>query len=112
MSRLTQQLVSYAKGGKYQPEVISIKDVLMDTLPLLQHTMSSYIEIDTRFPQKDLYILVDRTQIQMVLKEIFSNASEAIEKQGTIGVSVKKTDPHRRQPESKWWIRGRVPMSI
>ena len=90
MSRLTQQLVSYAKGGKYQPEVISIKDVLMDTLPLLQHTMSSYIEIDTRFPQKDLYILVDRTQIQMVLKEIFSNASEAIEKQGTIGVSVKK----------------------
>jgi len=90
MTRLTDQLLAYAKGGKYQVEVISCKDFFMDTLALIQHTIKPSIRIETDLGNNNLDIQADRTQMQMMLSAILSNASEAIEDKGCIRISCKK----------------------
>jgi len=39
MSRLTDQLLAYAQGGKYHPKNLKLDDFVMETLPILRHEL-------------------------------------------------------------------------
>lgn len=90
MVKLTAQLLAYAKGGKYQESVVSLSRFVKDTLPLVKHTLKSTIHIETDLPEDLLPVKIDVTQMQMVLSDILSNASEASGKTGTIRISCKE----------------------
>ncbi|HBF43162.1 MAG TPA: hypothetical protein DDW42_05930, partial [Desulfobacteraceae bacterium] len=47
MADLTSQLLAYARGGKYNPKVISLSDFLEDTLPLIRHNINRAVQIKT-----------------------------------------------------------------
>ena len=87
MTDLTDQLLAYARGGKYQPKVFLLTDFVRNTLPLLEHTVKSSVHIETDLPNDILHVMADVTQIQMAMSAIISNASEAIEEKGRIIVS-------------------------
>ena len=87
MTDLTDQLLAYARGGKYQPKVFLLTDFVRNTLPLLEHTVKSSVHIETDLPNDILHVMADVTQIQMAMSAIISNASEAIEEKGRIRVS-------------------------
>jgi len=90
MAGLTNQLLAYARGGKYQPETFSLSKFIKDTLTLLQHTMDPSICIDTDLPHDSSPVEGDLTQLQMVLSALLNNASEAIDGGGgSIRVSVR-----------------------
>jgi len=40
MSRLTDQLLAYARGGKYQPEDLKLDDFVIETLAILKHDLN------------------------------------------------------------------------
>jgi PAS domain S-box-containing protein len=86
MNQLTNQLLAYARRGKYQVEEISIGDFISDTLPLIQYNIKSTIGVETDIPYDILRIKADLTQMQMVMSAIISNASEAIESTGCIRI--------------------------
>jgi len=88
MASLTDQLLAYARGGKYHPQVISLSDCVRDSLPLIERTLKPSIRVETDFYQNLLSIEADLTQMQMVLSTILKNSSEAIDGEGLIRISA------------------------
>ena len=92
MSRLTDQLLAYAQGGKYQPKDLKLDDFVIQTLPILQHDLNSAIRVETHFSKDIPHIKADYTQMQMVLSVILANSNEAIEDEGRIKITAENKD--------------------
>ena len=90
MIKLTNQLLAYARGGKYQTEIISLSDFVRNTILLIKHNLSSSVRIDMDLPDDNYNIDADPTQMQMLFSIILTNSSEAIEGDGRIHVSCRK----------------------
>jgi PAS domain S-box-containing protein len=88
MADLTNQLLAYARRGKYQLNKIALNDFVKDTLAVLQHAIDGSIRIETDFAENVHAVEADGAQLQMVLAGILDNAMEAIEKEGVIHVST------------------------
>ena len=84
MAHLTGQLLSYARGGKYQIGRISLSEFVRETLPLVKHSLKPSILVETELPDDVTSVDIDMTQMQTVLSGILSNASEAIDDNGRV----------------------------
>ena len=92
MAHLTDQLLAYARGGKYNAEVLSLNSSVKDTLALLQHTLDPSVHVETDLPLDVMKIEADSTQMQMVLSAIVANSNEAMEGPGRIRISTRNMD--------------------
>ena len=96
MRHLTAQLLGYAEGGKYRPEAVLPNEFLKETLLLLEHIIDPrihlHLDADGLFPK----VYMDKTQIQMVMSAVLSNAVEAIIDEGDIHITLsdKVIDGH------------------
>ena len=91
MSRLTDRLLAYAQGGKYQPKDLKLDDFVMETLPILQHDLGPEVRVETHF-SKVSYIKADPTQMQMLLLAVLTNSNEAMEEGGSIKITAQNKD--------------------
>jgi PAS domain S-box-containing protein len=89
MANLTDQLLAYARGGKYQPKAISLNSFVEGTLPLLRHSIDPAIRVETDLPRDVSHIEADLTQMQMVLSALLSNSAEAMEGEGRIRIITR-----------------------
>ena len=105
-SKLTSQLLGYARGGKYEVRPISLNQLVKETSDTFDTTRK-----DIRVHQdldKDLFgILADQGQIEQVLLNLYVNAADAMPGGGelflkTINTSHKymKGKPYRVRPGS------------
>jgi two-component system, cell cycle sensor histidine kinase and response regulator CckA len=105
MANLTDKLLAYAQGGKYQAKIISLSDYVEETLPFLTPMMGQSLRIETDLPRNVPKIMADLTQMQLVLSAVLTNASEAIEGEGRIRISVKEenVDEHyvKENPDAR-----------
>jgi len=92
MSRLTDQLLAYAQGGKYQARNLKLDDFMIETLPILKHDFCPEVMVETHLSKNISYIKADHTQMQMVLSAIFANSNEAIEDVGLIRIAAGNKD--------------------
>ena len=92
MSNLTDQLLAYAEGGKYQPKNLKLDDLVIETLPILQHVHKSDIRVETHFQKGISYISADNAQLQMVLSAILANSNEAMEDGALIKITAENKD--------------------
>jgi len=90
MAGLTQQLITYARGGKYQAASISMTQFVKNTLPLIEHTVTPSINVETDLPPNIPVVMADAAQMQMVLSALLSNSSEAIQEKGYIRISCRE----------------------
>ncbi|SPD76055.1 conserved hypothetical protein [uncultured Desulfobacterium sp.] len=90
MSALTSQLLAYARGGKYNPKIISLGKFIENTLPLIQHSLGHSVFVEKNLPPSALNVEADITQLQMVLSSVLNNAAEAIEGQGHVRLTVSE----------------------
>jgi two-component system cell cycle sensor histidine kinase/response regulator CckA len=88
MAGLTSQLLAYARGGKYRSTIISMRDFLRHALPFIQRGLPSFIHLEADVPGDAFNIKGDPLQLEMMLSAILFNASEAVEKEGLIRVSL------------------------
>jgi len=91
MSRLTDRLLAYAQGGKYQPKDLKLDDFVMETLPILHHDLGPEVRVETHF-SKVSYIKADHTQMQMLLLAVLTNSNEAMEEGGSIKITAQNKD--------------------
>jgi CheY-like chemotaxis protein len=96
MAHLTEQLLAYARGGKYQPTIISLRNFMEEILPLVQCNIEPAIRLEKDLPDDIADIKADRTQIQMVFSGLVANASEAIEGPGLIKITVRNVQIEER----------------
>ena len=89
MANLTDQLLAYVRGGKYQAKIIALNDFVRNTLPLIGNTLKPSIYTETDLSRVIFNVKADLTQMQSVLSAILSNSSEAIEDKGRIQITCK-----------------------
>jgi two-component system cell cycle sensor histidine kinase/response regulator CckA len=92
MVQLTGQLLAYARGGKFQTQSISAHRFVTETLRIVQHSMAPYVDVETDLDRDTDRIEVDLTQMQMLLAAILSNASEAMENEGQVRITLKNIE--------------------
>jgi signal transduction histidine kinase len=96
MASLTNQLLAYARGGKYQPQDLALQPFIDAALLLIQYNIGAHIQIETDFPDTPFNINADMTQMQMVLSAVLNNAAEAMGGRGKIRIAVKKIAADRK----------------
>jgi len=89
MAQLTEQLLAYARGGKYQPEAMSLADCVRKSMPLITAPHRSGIHLEMDLAENSSRVEADVAQMQMVLSAVLANAMEAIEHAGLIRVRVR-----------------------
>ena len=88
MSRLTDQLLAYAHGGKYQPKNFSANDLINDILKSDRIKPGPSIHIHTELAADILPACGDVTQIKMVMEAVLANALESFSNGGEITIST------------------------
>lgn len=89
MSQMTDQLLAYAKGGKYKAKPTEISSFIKDAVALFKPTLPMGINITTALENPSAYAKIDLTQMQMALSAVVSNAVEALPRGGNIHVNCR-----------------------
>jgi signal transduction histidine kinase len=89
MVHLTNQLLAYAQGGKYQPQKISLIDFMEHTLPMIKRDIDPSIHVKTDLLDINSNVEIDLIQMQMVLSAVLNNSAEAIEGKGRIRIHTE-----------------------
>lgn len=87
-ARLTQQLLTFARRGSIQPEVLDLNGVVDDVKTLLSRTIGEHVCLDVRFAPLLPAVHVDRGQIEQVLMNLAVNARDAMPDGGTLTIET------------------------
>jgi len=90
MTRITDQLLAYARRGNYQPALLSLNEIVETIHPELTRGMSADIHLELELGEGLPQVLADPAQLQMVVSALVENAKEAMEGPGYIRVSTKQ----------------------
>jgi signal transduction histidine kinase len=101
MSKLTDQLLAYARGGKYEPKAFSANDLIQDILDLKKIVSDPQTRITIELDRNLHRVKGDTTQISMVLEAVLSNAMEAIDNHGEVVVRTRNqfVDKSKMEPD-------------
>lgn len=86
IGKLTDQLLAYAQGGKYQPGDFMVQEMIERFLPEIEVLRDSSVKVITRFAGNVAVAGGDITQIKSVIEAVLTNAVEAMEEDGTIEI--------------------------
>jgi len=89
---LTKQLLSFAKGGKYQPRLTNINNILSEAMELISRTMGASIAVESDLQPDAWTVEVDRTQMQQVLMNLCINSREAMPDGGTLLIESRNVE--------------------
>jgi signal transduction histidine kinase len=87
MSKHNEQLLAYARGGKYQPQKVSFIEFIRQTVLLVEHTIKPGINLEQNLRACTTSAEIDMSQMQMAIAAIIANASEATEDKGRIRIT-------------------------
>ncbi len=87
---LAQQLLAYARGGKYQAQTVNINDVVRQALQLQKHAIPPRIQLEADLDPSPPAIEADPVQIGQVITNLCINAAEAIPAGGRLTVRTRK----------------------
>jgi len=89
MSDLTQQMLAYARGGKYYPRLASLNDFVQNALAVIRDSIDPAIKVVTEMQNDVALIEIDESQFKFVLTALVTNACEALANSGCIWIKTK-----------------------
>lgn len=92
---LTRQLLAFAGRRPVEPRVLSLSEVIREFESLLQglagdRTLELVLDLPPENTGDRLEVLADRTHLQQILVNLFTNARDAIEGAGTIRLGARR----------------------
>jgi PAS domain S-box-containing protein len=96
IDRLTQKLLSFARGGMYRPARLNLNEVLAGLVPLFRHAIKPSIRLKFTPACELPDVMADPAGLQTMLAAVITNADEAIANKGRILIctELKDTDEH------------------
>ncbi len=88
MRGLTEQLLAYARGGKYQPKDFSINEMILNLLKSSKILRTPSVRMVTHFEEEVSLSGADNTQIRTVLEAVLANAVEAMPDGGDVLIAT------------------------
>ncbi len=76
-TKLTGQLLGFARGGKYDVKALNIWEILTKTCAMFQRTRQEIV-IQRKPANQPVVVDIDQTQIEQVFLNIFVNAAQAM----------------------------------
>ena len=95
--QLTQQLLTFSKGGRPVKENVDLADLLIDTTSLLLSGSNVKVHYDMAASTGE--IEVDKGQICQVFQNLLFNAKEAMPEGGNLTISMKNITVESDSPE-------------
>lgn len=89
---LAQQLLAYARGGRYQPRRMELNEAVREVINLQDPSRSGSVEIEVRLAEAPWPVEADPSQMVQVVMNLCLNAVEAIEATGRPGRMLIETD--------------------
>jgi PAS domain S-box-containing protein len=89
-AELTAQLLAFARGGKYEPKVVSLNSIVKESLEIIGRTFDKLIMINVDLADPIPTVEADAGQIQQVLINLCVNARDAMPTGGTLTISTKE----------------------
>ncbi len=101
MSRLTDQLLAYAQGGKYRPKRFSANHLIREVMDAKKIDPDHSPHLVAELAADIALVTGDTTQIAMVLESVVANAIEAMEgmQDGVLKISTRNELVDTDQPE-------------
>ncbi|MDA8140540.1 MAG: ATP-binding protein [Desulfobacteraceae bacterium] len=90
MRHLTEQLLAYARGGKYKPMDFSVNKLIMEILKSSKISRDRAYKISLKLEDNVTLAGSDITQIRIVLEAVLANAAEAMAGGGEIAISASR----------------------
>lgn len=88
-ARLVRHLLAFSRRQLLRTEVVQLGAIFQELEPLLQRLVSERVLIAADISNDSRPVEVDRAQIELVLLELISNASDAMENGGTLSIAVR-----------------------
>ncbi len=87
-ARLTQQLLTFARRGSIQPEVLDLNAVVDDVKSLLSRTIGEHVQLTVHLDDGLSAVRADRGQVEQVLMNVAVNARDAMKDGGTLTIET------------------------
>ncbi len=87
-TKLTQQLLGFARGGKYMAKPLDCNQSVMETARMFARTCKD-IQVEENIEHGLWAVIADKNQIEQVLLNIYINASQAMPDRGTVLIDAK-----------------------
>ncbi len=89
---LTNQILGFARGGKYNPVILNINESIKNTIEVTEKIFEKNIRIQFDFEENIKPIEADQNQIRQVFNNLFINAKEAMPEGGILTLKTENTD--------------------
>ncbi|MDJ0623280.1 MAG: ATP-binding protein [Desulfocapsaceae bacterium] len=94
---LTQQLLTFAKGGEPVKETTSLRDIIIESASFVLH--GGNVSIDYDFDEDVWPVEADKGQLSQVIQNIILNARHAMPEGGTIYLGCYNLSKDQKLPE-------------
>jgi signal transduction histidine kinase len=88
LRQIAKEFLEISKETALQKEVFNLKDTIQETILPYKKVISERISLREAYDGENFLIRGDKSKIKIALRNIFTNALEAIGSQGQIGVKV------------------------
>lgn len=102
---LTQQLLAFARGGKYSVQVLDLNRLVNEAIQLVASTLGKKIEVVLELDKGLPKVEGDSSQIVQALVNICINARDAMPQGGRLKISTQTADPAK---PSRFNLTGRT----
>jgi two-component system cell cycle sensor histidine kinase/response regulator CckA len=87
-SELAQQMLAFARGGKYQPRLMDLNNAIQQALQLQHPAIPDSLVVEQQLTSELWPVIADASQMSQVIVNLLTNALEAGDGQGRIRVST------------------------
>ena len=91
-SKLTSQLLAFARRQPLNPEVFDVAQRVKDIGEMLESVTGARIHVQVQLPERPCHVRVDSSQFETALINIALNARDAMDGQGTLTLRVGTVD--------------------
>jgi PAS domain S-box-containing protein len=88
-SRLTGQLLAFARRQALKPEQFEVGESLQSVKAIVTSLTGSRIELSTQFPKEPCFVMADRSQFDTAIVNMAINARDAMDGEGRIVISAR-----------------------
>ena len=92
-TRLTRELLVFARGGQAEPQVLDLNATLGAFLGAIRQAIGSGIELKTDFEAGDLLVAIDRVQLELAVLNLAINARDAMPDGGLLTLATRRPAP-------------------
>jgi PAS domain S-box-containing protein len=89
-AHLVRQLLDFSRKSVRRTTRVSLRDVVADSISLLEHSVTPRITLTAELPDEDAWIDADLVQLQQLLLNLTVNSRDAIQDQGEVRIRVSR----------------------